>query len=280
MNVPGSRLFARLAVLSTVVGFAFYAFAGPPKTPAKGPAPVITIALDAREAPRKIFHARLTIPASAGTLTLYYPKWIPGEHGPTGPIQDLAGLKFTANGQELNWRRDLLDGWTFHVEVPAGVTNVEASLDFLSPTGRGGIYTGGASATDKMTVISWNTALLYPEGWTSDEVKYQASVRLPEGWKYATSLAVASNAGNEVRFQPFRSPCSWIRQSSRANTFELYRWRAIRKLNSTLRPTAPLPSSPRSLFSIPTNSWWIRHRSYLARITIATTTSSTASAIT
>jgi predicted metalloprotease with PDZ domain len=202
MNVPGSRLFARFAVLSTVVGFAFYAFAGPPKTPAKGPAPVITIALDAREAPRKIFHARLTIPASAGTLTLYYPKWIPGEHGPTGPIQDLAGLKFTANGQELKWRRDLLDGWTFHVEVPAGVTNVEASLDFLSPTGRGGIYTGGASATDKMTVISWNTALLYPEGWTSDEVKYQASVRLPEGWKYATSLAVASNAGNEVRFQP------------------------------------------------------------------------------
>ena len=202
MNVPASRLFARSAVLLTVVAFAFYAFAAPPKTPAKGPAPVITIALDAREAPRKIFHARLSIPASAGTLTLYYPKWIPGEHGPTGPIQDLAGLKFTANGQELKWRRDLLDGWTFHVEVPAGVTNVEATLDFLSPAGRGGIYTGGASATDKMTVISWNTALLYPEGWTSDEVRYQASVRLPEGWKYATSLAVASNAGNEVRFQP------------------------------------------------------------------------------
>jgi predicted metalloprotease with PDZ domain len=202
MNVSASRLFARFPILLTVVAFAFYAFAAPPKTPAKGPAPVITIALDAREAPRKIFHARLTIPASAGTLTLYYPKWIPGEHGPTGPIQDLAGLKFTANGQELKWRRDLLDGWTFHVEVPAGVTNVEATLDFLSPAGRGGIYTGGASATDKMTVISWNTALLYPEGWTSDEVRYQASVRLPEGWKYATSLAVASNAGNEVRFQP------------------------------------------------------------------------------
>ena len=101
----------------------------------KAAAPTIMLTVDATETPRKIFHATLTIPASPGTLTLYYPKWIPGEHGPTGPIEDLAGLKFTANGQSLTWRRDLLDGWTFHVEVPAGVSSVEAALDFISPTG-------------------------------------------------------------------------------------------------------------------------------------------------
>ena len=129
---------------------------------AAGPAPHITIALDATEAPRKIFHARMTIPTTGGPLTLYYPKWIPGEHGPTGPIQDLAGLKFTANGQILKWRRDLLDGWTIHVDVPAGAASVDASLDFLSPAGAEGLYTGGRSATDKMSVISWNTMLLYP----------------------------------------------------------------------------------------------------------------------
>src|SRR5207247_10593876 len=123
---------------------------------AAGPAPHITIALDATEAPRKIFHARMTIPTAGGPLTLYYPKWIPGEHGPTGPIQDLAGLKFTANGQVLKWRRDLLDGWTIHVDVPAGATNVEATLDFISPAGHEGIYPGGASATDKNTVHSCN----------------------------------------------------------------------------------------------------------------------------
>ena len=98
-------------------------------------APQVSLSVDATEAPRKIFHARMTIPAKPGTLTLYYPKWIPGEHGPTGPIQDVAGLKFTANGKALAWRRDLLDGWTFHVEVPAGVSSVEASLDFISPAG-------------------------------------------------------------------------------------------------------------------------------------------------
>ena len=71
--------------------------------------PPITIALDATEAPRKILHARLTIPAKPGQLTLYYPKWIPGEHGPTGPITDLAGLKITAAGKTTPWRRDDVD---------------------------------------------------------------------------------------------------------------------------------------------------------------------------
>jgi predicted metalloprotease with PDZ domain len=170
-------------------------------TPKSAPPP-IAIAVDASEAPRKIFHAQMTIPATAGTLTLYYPKWIPGEHGPTGPIQDLAGLKFTANGQTLKWRRDLLDGWTIHVEVPAGVSAVNASLDFISPTGREGLYTGGASATDKMTVLSWNTVLLYPAGYTTDDLTYQASLRLPDEWKFGTPLPVASQSGTEITFKP------------------------------------------------------------------------------
>ena len=164
-------------------------------------APTIKLSIDASEAPRKIFHAKMEIPATPGTLTLFYPKWIPGEHGPTGPIQDVAGLKFTANGQTLQWRRDLLDGWTFHVEVPAGATSVEASLDFISPAGPGGIYTGGASATDKMTVLNWNTVLLYPAGFTSDQLSYQADLRLPEGWKFGTPLPIASQSGDQVTFQ-------------------------------------------------------------------------------
>ena len=169
---------------------------------AGSPAPRISLFVDASETPRKIFHARMTIPAKPGTLTLFYPKWIPGEHGPTGPIEDLAGLKFTANGHALPWRRDLLDGWTFHVEVPAGASSVETSLDFISPAGREGIYTGGATATDRMAVLNWNAMLLYPAGWTSDELTYGASLRLPAGWKFGTSLPVASQSGDEIKFAP------------------------------------------------------------------------------
>ena len=130
------------------------------------------------------------------------PSGFPGEHGPTGPIQDLAGLKFTAGGKTLPWRRDLLDGWTFHVEVPAGASSIEASLDFISPAGSEGIYTGGATATDKMAVINWNDVLLYPEGWPSDDLTYTASLRLPADWKFGTSLAVTSQSGGEIKFAP------------------------------------------------------------------------------
>jgi predicted metalloprotease with PDZ domain len=197
--------FFRLVIVCSLSFFVSASFAQKAtKSKLANGAPLhITLAVDATEAPRKIFHARLTIPASPGTLTLYYPKWIPGEHGPTGPIEDLAGLVITANnGQRLNWRRDLLDGWTFHVDVPDGVSSIDVALDFISPTANEeGIYTGGASATDKMTVLSWNTVLLYPEGWPTNDLTYEASLRLPFGWKFGTSLPIASQSNGEIKFQ-------------------------------------------------------------------------------
>jgi predicted metalloprotease with PDZ domain len=168
--------------------------------------PTISIAVDATSAPRKIFHAKLKIPAAAGDLTLYYPKWIPGEHAPDGPIVDLAGLKFSAGGKPLKWRRDLLDGFTFHVDVPAGVTEVNAELDFVSPATFEGGFSAGSSATDKMAVISWNQVLLYPKGWKSDDLTYVATLILPTNWKYGTPLPIASSAAENgqahITFQP------------------------------------------------------------------------------
>ena len=98
-----ARVLAVLAFLSTI---SLTLHAAPPA------APNITVSVDATEAPRKIFHSQLTIPASPGNLTLYYPKWIPGEHSPSGPILGSAGLKFTGNGQILKRRRSLDDGWS------------------------------------------------------------------------------------------------------------------------------------------------------------------------
>jgi predicted metalloprotease with PDZ domain len=170
--------------------------------------PTVTIFVDATAAPRKIFHAKLTIPASAGDLTLYYPKWIPGEHAPDGPVIDLAGLKFTAGGKTLKWRRDLLDGFTIHVEVPVGENEVNAELDFLSPAILETGFSAGSSATDKMAIISWNQVLLYPKGWKSDDLTYVATLKLPANWKYGTPLPIASTTGDQLNgetqivFQP------------------------------------------------------------------------------
>ena len=169
---------------------------------AQSKAPTVKISVDASEAPRKIFHAKLSIPASPGTLTLYYPKWIPGEHAPSGPVEGLAGLKFSGNGQLLKWRRDLLDVFTILVEVPEGVREVNASLDFLSPATLEGGFSAGSSATAAMAIVSWNQVLLYPKGWKSDDIMYEPSLRLPAGWKFGTSLPMASHTGEELKFAP------------------------------------------------------------------------------
>ncbi len=166
-------------------------------------APHITIALDATDAPRKILHAQLTIPAAPGTLTLYYPKWIPGEHAPSGPVIDLAGLKFTGNGQLLKWRRALDDNWTVNVEVPAGVQEVHASLDFLFPvSGDEALFSAGASATEKLALISWNQVLLYPKGWTADQLTYSASDTTSRGMEIRHTFAGGFAVGRRNSVQP------------------------------------------------------------------------------
>jgi predicted metalloprotease with PDZ domain len=166
--------------------------------------PTVALSVDASEAPRKIIHAQLHIPAKPGTLTLYYPKWIPGEHGPTGPITDLTGLKFTASGKTLKWRRDLQEGFEFHVEVPAGENEVTANLDYASPASFEPGYSSGLSATEKLYIVNWNALLLYPAGYSSDQLTYSASLRLPAGWKFGTSLHVSNQAGNNnvIHFAP------------------------------------------------------------------------------
>jgi len=164
--------------------------------------PHISLAVDATEAPRKILHAKEKIPATPGTLTLYYPKWMPGEHAPTGPIDDLTGLKFTAGGQTLKWRRDLLDGWTINVEVPAGQNEVDADLDYVEPASLQQGFSAGSSATDKLVIVSWNQVLLYPKGWKTDDIVFSASLRIPEGWQSATSLDMSNGNGSDLHFAP------------------------------------------------------------------------------
>lgn len=160
-----------------------------------------TIRVDASDASRRIFHAHLVIPAAPGPLVLLYPKWIPGEHGPTGPVTDLAGVRFTAGGKPIAWQRDPVDMHAFRLEVPAGAKAVEADLDYLTPT-EDGNFTSGPSNTARLALLSWNTVLLYPQGKSGDELTYTASLDLPDSWKHATALPVARQGKDRVEFEP------------------------------------------------------------------------------
>jgi predicted metalloprotease with PDZ domain len=157
--------------------------------------------VDASAAQTKLFHSQLTIPVRPGPMVLLYPKWIPGEHGPTGPVVDLTGLKFTANGQILPWRRDDVEMFAIHVDVPQGASTIEASLDYTSPAGDG-IYTGGGTASDKLAILSWNWMVLYPAGYNVEKITYEAALKAPAGWKIGTALPGATQQGDSYRFKP------------------------------------------------------------------------------
>ena len=169
---------------------------------AANPSSTVTLAVDATDAPRNLFHARLVVPVGAGPLTLFYPKWIPGEHGPTGMVVNLTGLKITAGGKPLAWRRDDADMYAFHVDVPQGMTALEIALDYLGQMKKEEGFSSAASTTQQLAMISWNQVLLYPQGKSPRELAYAASVRLPAGWKFATPLEIASQTGDTVTFKP------------------------------------------------------------------------------
>ncbi|HLJ85608.1 MAG TPA: M61 family peptidase [Candidatus Angelobacter sp.] len=151
--------------------------------------------IDATDAPRNILHAVVTIPVNPGPITLAYPKWIPGNHRPTGPIQNLVGLHIRANEQDLAWQRDLVDMYAFHLEVPPGVREIEASFDTITYNGK------NSAASSRVLDLLWNQVVIYPANAAAEAVRVTASVHLPRGWKFGTALDVAKQNGDEAEFQ-------------------------------------------------------------------------------
>lgn len=160
---------------------------------------VIQLSVDASDNGRGIIRVRETIPVNTpGPLVLLYPKWLPGVHGPAGPIASLAGLQFTADGRSISWRRDPVDVYAFHVDVPQGAAQVEAQFQFLAPTDPS---QGRISTTGEMIDLQWNTVVLYPAGYYVRRVNVEASLNLPEGWQAGTALEVARHQGFTIHFK-------------------------------------------------------------------------------
>ncbi|HXM23728.1 MAG TPA: hypothetical protein VN948_20895 [Terriglobales bacterium] len=160
--------------------------------------------VDLSDAPRNIYHSRLTIPVKPGPLALVYPKWIPGNHRPAGPIANVTGVKMEAGGQTLAWQRDPVDMYAFHVEVPAGANELQLSLDTITNDGSAGA--SGPSATANVLDLNWNQVVLYPQGASSDEVEVVPSIQLPAGWKFGTALPRENvgQSGNHNSLEVFK----------------------------------------------------------------------------
>jgi predicted metalloprotease with PDZ domain len=172
------------------------AIAAPQDIPYPG---VLKLFVDATDLPHAIFTVHETAPViGAGPIVLLLPRWLPGNHSPSGTIDKLAGLIVTANGKRIAWKRDPVDVFAFHVDVPAGVGALDLDFQFLSPVST---REGRVVMTQEMLNIEWNTVALYPAGYFSRDVKIQPTVKLPPGWTPATALDIASKAGDVVEYK-------------------------------------------------------------------------------
>lgn len=163
------------------------------------PSNPMTLELDARSAERGLMVAHLVVPAAPGPFTLVYPEWIPGEHGPTGPLNDVADLQISGGGAPLAWQRDLVDLYAFHVNVPAGVNSLDVTFNVLLNASSDVIGSDVMSSAN-IAIVNWNRVLLYQQGTFAREVYVKPSIVLPDGWDYGTALPDARRDGNRISF--------------------------------------------------------------------------------
>ncbi|HTW86012.1 MAG TPA: PDZ domain-containing protein [Candidatus Sulfotelmatobacter sp.] len=196
MSIPPRAAALAAALSFVVVGFGFSAA----PTRAQG-TPPITLHVDASRAVQGLLAMHETIPVSPGALTLMYPRWIPGEHSPSGPIPNLAGIQIHAGTQTLAWTRDPVDLYAFHLDVPSGTTSL--SVDFLYLAANSGNYSSARTSTPNLLSLTWNKVILTPKVEDYADQTIAPSITLPGAlWKYATALETVSHVGADVTFKP------------------------------------------------------------------------------
>jgi predicted metalloprotease with PDZ domain len=170
------------------------------RTPA-GAIGTTSVEVDAREAPRGIEHVHMVMPVKPGKLTLLYPKWLPGEHAPNGPIGGLAALRFTGNGQAIAWQRDADNMFAFHLTIPTGVTSLDIvfEVDAVKDASNNNAL---RLSTESLAIIVWNELVLYPAGIQSDDMHVAAKLTVPSGWQIGTALPQTTTAGATTQFAP------------------------------------------------------------------------------
>lgn len=143
-------------------------------------------------------HEKIPVVPGSQEMVLFYPEWIPGDHEPSGPIKSLAGIVTTVDGKRVQWVRDPVNMYAFHVPLGEGARTVELDFDYLSPIKPDA---GRIEISDAIADLEWNEVVMYPAGYFSRDLAFDVTLKLPRGWQYATALETASDHGDTIHFQ-------------------------------------------------------------------------------
>ncbi len=216
-----------VAALGLIAGFAQ---AQSIPVPLDQPYPgTLVLDVDLTDLDQKIMRVHETLPAQSGPLTLLYPRWLPGTHSPTGAVSRLAGLQIAGNGKTIEWKRDPVDVFAFHLVVPVGVNSLDIVFQHLSPISSA---SGRVVMTSEIIGLQWNTVVLYPAGFYDSAIQTQASVKLPANWQHASALDVAQRSDNRLDFKPV--------SLERLVDSPLWAGKHMRRIELDSRATAPV----------------------------------------
>ncbi|HEY0749064.1 MAG TPA: hypothetical protein VGD63_20335 [Steroidobacteraceae bacterium] len=149
----------------------------------------IQLVVDASDTARRIVHVHETLSGVGPDTVLFYPKWLPGTHAPEGTIDRLAGIRITARGVPVSWKRDPVDVYAFRLHPTAGTKSVDIDFDYLSPTSA---KVGALEISADLLLLEWNELVLYPAGYFARQIPVQASLTLPANFQLASALETAS----------------------------------------------------------------------------------------
>lgn len=200
-----SRRFLLATLLLVTCTAAAQVGVGPVAKPLPPPLPTpqdrayngtIGLHVEAIDTAHQVFSMHETIPVQqAGDNVLLYPHWETASHAPTASIADLAGLIVHVDGVRVEWTRDAVDMYAFHIDVPKGAHAITLDFQFLAAS-------NAHLLRPDMVELPWQRVLLYPAGWYVRDLPVAATLALPQGLTPFTASKFERIDDRTLRFQP------------------------------------------------------------------------------
>jgi predicted metalloprotease with PDZ domain len=158
----------------------------------------IQLKVDAGDTSHRVMRVHESLSGVGPDTVLLYPKWLPGTHAPEGTIDRLGGIRITANGAPVTWKRDPVDVFALRLNLKPGTHAIDIDFDYLSPTTA---KVGAMEMSRDLLLIEWNEVVFYPAGYFARQIPVQVQLTLPADWQFGSALETASADHAQTSFK-------------------------------------------------------------------------------
>jgi predicted metalloprotease with PDZ domain len=158
----------------------------------------IQLKVDASDTSHRVIRVHESLSGVGPDTVLQYPKWLPGTHAPEGTIDRLGGIRISAGGTPITWKRDPVDVFALRLNLNSGTHAIDIDFDYLSPTTA---KVGALEMSRELLLIEWNELVFYPAGYFARQIPVQVHLTLPADWQFGSALETASTDHAQTHFK-------------------------------------------------------------------------------